>query len=78
MQRRIFSRGFKLEAMKLVTERGVAALQAARDLDVAESGLRRRDARGGSRHTSRLPGPRQNCTNLPLHRLLSSPLPLSP
>ena len=41
MQRRVFSREFKLEAVKLVTERGVAVLQASRDLDVAESVLRR-------------------------------------
>ncbi|MDB5383476.1 MAG: transposase [Rhodospirillales bacterium] len=37
----MFSREFKLEAVKLVTERGVAVLQASRDLDVAESVLRR-------------------------------------
>ena len=30
MQRRVFSREFKLEAAKLVTERGVAVVQAAR------------------------------------------------
>lgn len=29
MERRRFPRGFKLEAVKLVTERGVAAAQAA-------------------------------------------------
>ena len=41
MTRRKFSREFKLEAVKLVTERGFAVAQAARDLDVAESVLRR-------------------------------------
>ena len=41
MKRRIFSRKFKLEAVKLVTGRGVGVAQAARDLDVAESVLRR-------------------------------------
>ncbi len=41
MQRRKFSREFKLEAVKLIKERGVAVSQAARDLDVAESVLRR-------------------------------------
>lgn len=41
MRRRVFSREFKLEAVKLVTERGVAVAQASRDLDVAESVLRR-------------------------------------
>jgi transposase len=39
--RRQFGREFKIEAVKLVTERGVAVAQAARDLDVAESVLRR-------------------------------------
>ena len=39
--RRKFSREFKLEAVKLVRERGVAVAQACRDLDVAESVLRR-------------------------------------
>lgn len=34
--RRQFSREFKIEAVKLVTERGVAASQVARDLDVHE------------------------------------------
>ena len=41
MTRRKFSREFKTEAVKLVSERGVAVAQAARDLDVAESVLRR-------------------------------------
>jgi transposase len=41
MQRRKFSREFKLEAVKLIKERGVAVAQAARDIDVAESVLRR-------------------------------------
>lgn len=52
MGRRIFSREFKLEAVKLVTERGVAVVQAARDLDVAESVLRRwmRDVAADGRH----------------------------
>lgn len=39
--RRLFSREFKVEAVKLVTERGVAVAQAARDLEVVESVLRR-------------------------------------
>ena len=52
MQRRVFSREFKLEEAKLVTERGVAVVQAARDLDVAESVLRRwiRDAATDTGH----------------------------
>lgn len=41
MQRRIFSREYKLEAVKLVRERGVTVTQAARDLDVHENVLRK-------------------------------------
>ena len=41
MTRRQFSREFKIEAVRLVTDRGVAVAQAARDLDVGESVLRR-------------------------------------
>ena len=39
--RREFSREFKLEAVRLVKERGVTAAQAARDLDVHENVLRK-------------------------------------
>ena len=48
MQRRKFSREFKLEAVKLVLERGVSAAQAARDLDVHANVLRKwiREAEG--------------------------------
>ena len=38
--RRQFSREFKLEAVRLVKERGVALAQAARDLDLHETVLR--------------------------------------
>jgi len=41
MTRRKFSREFKIEAVKLVTERGVSVAQACRDLDLAGSVLRR-------------------------------------
>src|SRR3974390_3753818 len=41
MQRRRVSREFKLEAVKLVRERGVSVAQAARDLDVHENVLRK-------------------------------------
>jgi transposase len=41
MQRRRFSREFKLEAVRLVKDRGVAVAQAARDLDVHENVLRK-------------------------------------
>lgn len=41
MARRSFSREFKLEAVRLVEDRGVTVAQAARDLDVHENVLRR-------------------------------------
>ena len=41
MQRRKFSREFKLEAVRLVKERGVAVAQAARDFDLHENVLRK-------------------------------------
>ncbi len=41
MQRRVFSQEFKLEAVRLVKERGVSVAQASGDLNVAESVLRR-------------------------------------
>ena len=41
MGRRRFDRAFKLEAVKLVRERGVSAAQAARDLDLHENVLRK-------------------------------------
>jgi transposase len=40
MKRRKFTREFKLEAVKLVTDRGVAAAQAARDLGIHGNVLR--------------------------------------
>lgn len=41
MQRRKFGREFKLEAVWLVWDRGVAVAQAARDLDLHENVLRK-------------------------------------
>ena len=48
MQRQKFGRDFKLEAEKLVLERGVSAAQAERDLDVHANVLRKwsREAEG--------------------------------
>jgi transposase len=40
-KRRIFTREFKLEAVKLVRERGVSVAQAARDLGLHENVLRK-------------------------------------
>ena len=39
MERRKFTREFKVEAVKLVRERGVAVKQAARDLNIHENVL---------------------------------------
>jgi len=39
--RRQFSREFKLEAVRLVKDRGVSVAQAARDLDIHENVLRK-------------------------------------
>jgi transposase len=41
MQRRKFGREFKVEAVRLIRERGVSVAQAARDLDVHETVLHR-------------------------------------
>ena len=41
MERRSFSREFKVEAVRLVRHRGVSVAQAARDLDVHENVLRK-------------------------------------
>ncbi len=41
MARRQFSREFKLEAVRLVKDRGVSVVQASRDLDVGENVVRR-------------------------------------
>lgn len=50
--RRQFSRQFKLEAVKLVTQRGVSVAQTARDLDVHENVLRKwvREASADPQH----------------------------
>ena len=41
MERKKYSREFKLEAVNLVRERGVAIVQAARNLDLNHNMLRR-------------------------------------
>ena len=41
MQRRKFSREFKIEAVRLVRERGVSVAQASRDIDVRENVVRK-------------------------------------
>jgi transposase len=41
MQRRRFGREFKIEAVRLIRDRGVSVAQAARDLEVHENVLRK-------------------------------------
>jgi transposase len=56
MQRRRFSREFKIEAVKLVRERGVSVAQAGRDLDVHENVLRKWVKEFGSDPVQAFPG----------------------
>ncbi len=56
MQRRKFSREYKLEAVRLVRERSVSVAQAARDLDVHENVLRKWVNEYGSDPVQAFPG----------------------
>ena len=56
MGRRLFSREFKLEAIRLVKERGVSIVQASRDLDLGENVLRRWIKEFSSEHEQAFPG----------------------
>ncbi len=56
MERRRFTREFKLEAVKLVTDRGVTIAQASRDLDVNGTVLRRWVKEFGSDPEQAFPG----------------------
>jgi transposase len=56
MQRRKYSREFKLEAVKMIRERGVSVAQASRDLDVHQTVLRKWIADVGSDPVSAFPG----------------------
>ncbi|EFM58984.1 transposase [Brucella sp. BO2] len=56
MQRRKFSREYKLEAVKLVRARGVSVAQAARDLDVHENVLCKWGREYGSNPVQAFPG----------------------
>jgi transposase len=56
MQRRKFSREFKVEAVKLVSERGVSVAQAGRDLGIHENVLRKWVKELGSDPVQAFPG----------------------
>ena len=68
MQRRKFSREFKLEAVRLVRERGVSVAQACRDLDVHENVLRRWVKELGADPKQAFPGLRREVTKLKAER----------
>jgi len=56
MERRRFSREFKVEAVRLVRERGISVAQAGRDLDVHENVLRKWVKEFGSNPVQAFPG----------------------
>ena len=56
MARRVFSREFKVEAVRLVRERGVSVAQASRDIDVHENVLRKWVKEFGSDPRQAFPG----------------------
>jgi transposase len=56
MQRRKFGREFKIEAVKLVRERGVSVAQAGRDLGIHENVLRKWAKEFGSDPAQAFPG----------------------
>ena len=56
MERRKFTREFKLEAVRLIKERGVSVSQASRDLDVHQTVLRNWVRDFGSDPASVFPG----------------------
>ncbi len=69
MVRRQFTREFKLEAVRLIKERGVSVVQAARDLEVGENVLRRwsKELSGDPQYA--FPGQGQMPEQLELERL---------
>ena len=70
MQRRRFSREFKIESVKLVRERGVSVAQAGRDLGVHENVLRKWVKEFGSDPVQAFPGHGQmNPEQLEIERL---------
>ena len=59
MERRKFGREFKVEAVRLIRERGVAVAQTARDLDVHENVLRKWVKEFSADPVQAFPGPGQ-------------------
>ena len=59
MQRRRFGREFKIEAVRLIKDRGVSVAQASRDLDVHENVLRKWVKEFAADPAQAFPGPGQ-------------------
>ncbi len=59
MQRRRFGREFKIEAVRLIKDRGVSVAQAARDLEVHENVLRKWVKEFAADPAQAFPGPGQ-------------------
>jgi transposase len=59
MQRRRFGREFKIEAVRLIKDRGVSVAQAARDLEVHENQLRKWVKEFAADPAQAFPGPGQ-------------------
>lgn len=71
MQRHKFCREFKLEAIRLVEQRGVSVAQAARDLDVHENVVRKWVRELSSDPAQSFPGPGQvKAEQVEIERLL--------
>ena len=60
MERRKFTREFKLEAVRLIKDRGVSYVQASQDLNVHTSQLRDWVKKLGGRPAARVPRPGAN------------------
>ncbi|WP_281355819.1 transposase [Ancylobacter pratisalsi] len=56
MQRRKFGREFKVEAVRLIRDRGVSVAQSARDLDVHENVVRKWVRKFGADPAQAFPG----------------------
>jgi transposase len=70
MARRQYTQEFKLEAVRLIKERGVSVVQAARDLEVGEGLLRRWAKEVSSDQQHAFPGQGQlNPEQLEIERL---------
>ncbi len=63
MGRRVFTREFKIQAARLIRERGVSAAQAARDLETHENILRRRTKDGRRPSSGALAMARESLSN---------------